>query len=269
MMGKGAIIEGEVEIEDDVEIGNYCIIKGSEDFPTKIGKGSKIGDLSTIQPGVEVSPKSIIGERVTLGHPSKETQTGINSSDICPILKEFEVGDPRTIIGSGAIIRSGTVIYRSTNIGKNLNTGHNAIIREHLTIGDNCIVGGHTELDGYTIIGNGTIISELIVTCQAMKIGNGVFFGGFLSFSENKYTIPGKITYGPFIDDYVRIGTGSLLMAETKVGKYSMIGANTLVTKQIPERVLAFGSPAKVIRQLTQEEIDEFVNAMNIRINKK
>ena len=124
-------------------------------------------------------------------------------------------------------------------------------------------------MDGYTKVGDGTIISELVVTCQAMSIGNGCFLGGFLSFSENKYSIPGKISCGPQIGDFVRIGTGSSLMADTIIGDYSIIGAHSLVTKSVPEKSVAFGLPAKVIRTVTKNETDEYVHAMKKRINMK
>ena len=269
MIGKGVIIEGDVDIGKNVIIGNYCVIRGNEAFPTVIGNDCVINDFTVIYPGVSLSNNSFIGERVTLGHPSKEMLTGTKPSDVCPTLKKFENNIKGTYIDKGANIRSGTVIYSNVEIGKNLNTGHNAIIREHTIIGNNCIVGGLTEMNGFTIVGDGTTISELIVTCQAMKIGSGVYLGGFLSFSENKYSIPGKVSQGPCIEDYVRIGTGSSLMADTIIGKYSIIGAHSLVTRSIPEKTLAFGSPAKAIRELKQIEIDEYVNAMNNRINIK
>ena len=63
--------------------------------------------------------------------------------------------------------------------------------------------------------------------------------------------------HGCIIEDDCLIGIGSTILNKAKIGKYSIIGANALVTenKIIPERSLVLGSPGKVVRQVTDEEI--------------
>ena len=62
---------------------------------------------------------------------------------------------------------------------------------------------------------------------------------------------------GCIIEDDCLIGIGSTILNKAKIGKNSIIGANALITenKVIPERSLVIGSPGKVIRQVTDEEI--------------
>ena len=69
------------------------------------------------------------------------------------------------------------------------------------------------------------------------------------------------ILHGCTIADEALIGMGSTLMNGAKVGKHSIIGAGSLIGegKEIPEGVLAFGSPARVIRDLTAEEINSIL----------
>ena len=63
--------------------------------------------------------------------------------------------------------------------------------------------------------------------------------------------------HGCIIEDDCLIGIGSTILNKAKVGKNSIIGANALVTenKVIPERSLVLGSPGKIVRQVTDEEI--------------
>ena len=63
--------------------------------------------------------------------------------------------------------------------------------------------------------------------------------------------------HGCIIEDDCLIGIGSTILNKAKIGKNSIIGANALITenKVIPERSLVIGSPGKVIRQVTDEEI--------------
>ena len=65
--------------------------------------------------------------------------------------------------------------------------------------------------------------------------------------------------HGCEIADDCLIGIGSTILNKTKIGKNCIIGANALVTenKVIPERSLVLGSPGKVIRQVTDEEIED------------
>ena len=64
--------------------------------------------------------------------------------------------------------------------------------------------------------------------------------------------------HGCVIEDDCLIGIGSTILNQAKIGKNSIIGANALITenKVIPERSLFIGSPGKIIRQVTEEEIN-------------
>ena len=65
--------------------------------------------------------------------------------------------------------------------------------------------------------------------------------------------------HGCIIDDDCLIGIGSTILNKAKIGKNSIIGANSLITenKVIPERSLVIGSPGKIIRQVTDEEVEQ------------
>ena len=70
----------------------------------------------------------------------------------------------------------------------------------------------------------------------------------------------GAIVHGCTVGDNTTIGMGAIIMNGAVVGKNCMIGAGALITqnKEIPEGSLVMGSPAKVIRSLTSEEIERF-----------
>ena len=65
--------------------------------------------------------------------------------------------------------------------------------------------------------------------------------------------------HGCIIEDDCLIGIGSTILNKAMIGKNSIIGANALVTenKVIPERSLVIGSPGKIIRQVTDEEVEQ------------
>lgn len=104
---------------------------------------------------------------------------------------------------------------------------------EGITIGDNSNVQDNCTLH----TGNGF----------ALTIGNGVTIGH------------NAIVHGCTVGDNTVIGMGSILLNGAKVGKNCIIGAGALVTgkMEIPDNSMAFGNPAKVIRNLTEAEIED------------
>lgn len=64
--------------------------------------------------------------------------------------------------------------------------------------------------------------------------------------------------HGCTIDDGSLIGIGAIILNKAKIGKNCIVGANSLITenKEIPDRSLVMGSPGKIIRELTDEEVE-------------
>ena len=76
-------------------------------------------------------------------------------------------------------------------------------------------------------------------------IGSGVTIGHMV------------MLHGCLIDNDSLIGIGAIILNKAKIGKHCIIGANSLITenKEIPDRSLVMGSPGKIIREVTDEEI--------------
>ncbi len=132
----------------------------------------------------------------------------------------------------------------------------NAWVTGNVTLGKNVSV-----FFGTTIRGD---INEIVV-----GEGSNIQDGSMLHTTNNLSTcIIGKhvtighhvIVHGAQIDDLCIVGMGSTILDNAKIGKNCLIGANSLVTMNtvIPEGTLAFGNPAKVIRDLTDDEIRHF-----------
>jgi acetyltransferase-like isoleucine patch superfamily enzyme len=261
-IGDGTIIKGNVAISNKAIIGNYCLIYGTDSQETIISENVIIQDFTTIFPGVIILEDAKIGSYVTLGHVSKLVLSGDDSYNSNRV-KKFIVPEPKTIIGKGSIIRSYSTVYSNVITGR-LITGHHTLIREHTTLGNNCLVGTGAVIDGYCITGNNSQIHQNCDIGQASTIGSGVFLGAHSILSDNKkmYRDVRYDLSGPTIGDYVRVGINSMILPDVTIGKHSLIGAASVVTKSIPECSLAYGSPARVIRNLTEEEIQEYKNSI-------
>ena len=108
-------------------------------------------------------------------------------------------------------------------------------------IGDNCYFNHHLS------IGDGALV----------KIGNGVIVGPYVGFYTAAHPLDsaeraeGWQTASPIeVGDNVWIGANVTILGGVKIGKNSVIGAGSVVTKDIPENTLAYGVPAKPVKQI-------------------
>jgi len=246
MLGKDAKISSEAYIE-----------KG-----TKIGNNVGIGPFTQILSGSIIKDSCVIGSHCITGHPSKLQLQKTDFSAMSAKVSDFIIKDPVTEIGEGSIIRSGSTIYKHVIIGKKLRTGHGVLIREHVTIGDNCVVGTQAILDGYIKLGDRSMIQSQCYIAQSVRIGKGVFVSPGCTFFDNKKVILGQGLQGATIEDYVRIGGGTKILPGVTVGKYALVGAGSVVTKDVPSKAIVSGIPAEVKGFQTDEELKVYVESI-------
>ncbi len=181
---------------------------------------------------VQLGARAIIDEGVTLGY--------------LPCRGE----DYALTIGPDARIRSGTIIYGGSYIGCTLETGHNAIIREQNLIGDNFRIWNNSVVDYGCRIGNNVRIHNNVYICQFTIIEDDVFLGPGVILANDLH--PGcpdalECMRGPYINKGAQIGVNSCILPRVIIGEHSVIGSGSVVTRDIPAGVIAYGNPAQVI----------------------
>ena len=252
IIGKNVKLGSNVHFEDGVYV---------EDG-TKIGDNVRVGAFAQILYGSVIEDDCVIGSHCIIGHFSKFELQKTDFSMTSPKVAEFVIKDPVTRIGEGSIIRSGSTIYKHVVIGRKLRTGHGALIREHVTLGDNCIVGTQAILDGYIKVASKSMIQSQCYVTQSVKIGTGVFIAPGCIFLDNKKVVLGQGLNGPKVEDYVRISAGAKILPGVTIGKYALIGAGSVVVKDIPSKAIAYGVPAEVKAFQSDEEIRKYVDSI-------
>ncbi len=158
-------------------------------------------------------------------------------------------------IGDKAIIRSGTVIYLGSNIGSHLETGHNVVIREENRIGDHFHIWNNSVVDYGCIIGNKVSIHCNVYIAQYTVIEDEVFLAPGVTIANDIH--PGcpdsrRCMRGPTIKKGAQIGVNVTILPFITIGEYALIGAGSVVTKDIPPYTVAFGNPAKVYKKISE-----------------
>lgn len=174
-----------------------------------------------------------IFEPVTLGFPSRDNMT-----------KKDYAG---TTIGKNAVIRSGTILYCDVVIGDDFQTGHNVMIREKTTIGDRVAVGTGTVIEGHTVIGSDTSIQSMVFIPTNTWIGDRVFIGPNAVLTNDRYP-PTRIggLKGPVIKNGAAIGANTTILPGLCIGEGALVAAGSVVTRDVPDHMLAIGSPARL-----------------------
>ncbi|MCR9012825.1 acyltransferase [Gabonibacter chumensis] len=206
----------------------------------QIGKNVRIGDNTVIYDNVIIQDNVIVANDCILGEPLNIYYSEIENYN-----------NPPTIIGNNSLIRSHTIIYAGCEIGNHFQTGHRVTIREYTRFGHHCSVGTLDDIQGYAIFGNYCRLHSNVHIGQGSKLGNFVFVYPYVIFT-NDPTPPSDLCQGPIVEDYSQIATGSVLLPGIKIGRHCLIGAGSVVGKDIGDFMLALGSPAKEIKNVSQ-----------------
>ena len=122
-------------------------------------------------------------------------------------------------------------------------------------IGENCFIGPFVEIQKNVIIGNNTKIQSHAFICELVKIGNNCFISHGVMFINDAFKrgapAGGKKEFwkSTIIGDFVSIGTNSTLLP-VMICDHTVIGAGSVVTKNILEPGIYAGNPAIKIRSL-------------------
>jgi acetyltransferase-like isoleucine patch superfamily enzyme len=159
------------------------------------------------------------------------------------------------VLGRGCRLRSGTVLYAGSRIGDRLQTGHHVVIREECEIGDDVSVWSNSVVDYGCHIHDGVKIHSNCYVAQYTEIGEGAFLAPGVTLANDLY--PGqaasaRVMSGPVVGARAQIGVNTTILPFVRIGADCLVGAGSVVTRDLPPGTVAFGVPA-VVRGLVAD----------------
>lgn len=166
-------------------------------------------------------------------------------------------GERTLTIGAGAVVRPFTTIYAGSLIGARLQTGQGASIREDNQLGDDVSVGTNAVLEFGNRIGNRVRIHSGCFL-ELVTIEDDVFVGPNVVFTDDPHPMNcpryEECKSGAVVRRLARIGANSTILPGVEIGENAFVGAGSVVVHDVPAGAVAAGSPARVIKQVSDLE---------------
>jgi len=190
-----------------------------------------------------IGAETLIERNVIIGHPVEKTLRSLIDAGKFD-LKRCSESSRGAKIGKRCIIRSGTVIYENAVIGDYVRTGHNVLIREGSIIGEGSLIGTGVILDGSVKIGNHVKIQSNAYLPHLTIIEDDVFIAPNVCFTNDPYPQSERLT-GVKVEKEAIICANATLLPGIRIGKRSVVGAGSVVTKSVPDDSVVLGNPAR------------------------
>ena len=161
-------------------------------------------------------------------------------------------------------IHPSAVVEDNVEIGEGSSLWHLVLARKNCRIGSNCVLGRGVFIDAGVQIGNNVKIQNYVSVYEGVTLDDGVFVGPNAVFTNDK--VPRAINADGTLKsaaDWIvsethvgygaAIGANATIVCGVKIGKWAMIAAGAIVTKDVPDYGLIVGAPGKLVGYVTPE----------------
>jgi acetyltransferase-like isoleucine patch superfamily enzyme len=217
----------------------------------KVGEGVRFGAHVVVHDDVEIGDGVVIQDGVILGKPPtlSPRSSMAGAATTTPL-----------VIEEGAAICAQAIVFAGTRVGRGTIVGDQAFVRERSVIGEGCVIGRGATVDCDVRIGDRVRIQSQVYITAFSAIEDDVFIGP-CAMTTNDNTMarrpPHEPMRGATLRRACRIGGGAVLVPGVEIGEEAFVAAGAVVTNDVPARGFVMGVPARVVRQVPEEQLLE------------
>jgi len=223
----GLLLGEDVQVGEGVSFGAYVVVHD----------GTRIGDGCTIE------DHAVLGKRPRLAGRSAA------HGDAGPL----QLGE-RVTVCAGAVVLAGAAIGAGTILGDQ------SFVRERSSVGVESVIGRGAVVDNDVQVGS-RVRAQTDVYLTAFTLVEDDVFLGPGAVTTNDDTMgrhsPGAALRGAILRRACRIGGGAVLTPGVEIGEEAFVAAGAVVTGDVPPRAVAIGVPARLVREVPEEDLLE------------
>ena len=160
-------------------------------------------------------------------------------------------------------------IAKTVRLGENVAIPHESLVNLYgCTIGDETKIGAFVEIQKNAVVGRRCKISSHTFVCEGVVIDEGVFVGHGVMFTNDRYP---RATAGngrlqteadwkvepTLVKKGASIGSGATILPRLTIGEGAIVGAGSVVTRDVAPHTIVAGNPARLLRQVDADERQE------------
>ncbi|WP_281202010.1 hypothetical protein [Nocardia harenae] len=209
--------------------------------PVVVAGGAVICAFATVHGGVALAENALVEEQAVIGKPEHGYAVG----------RIHPGAGGMTLLGAESVIRSGAIVYADVEVAAATVVGHQSVLRTGVRVGAETVLGHHLCVERGTWIGQRVRCSPGSHITSSTHLADEVFLGAGVRTVNDKtltWRDPNRepILVPPRFETGAKVGTGSVIMGGVTIGARALVGAGSLVTRDIPPGALAYGHPARV-----------------------
>ncbi len=232
-------------------------MSGTDLVSSDRGPGLLVGEGAQIAEDVLIGGHVIVHSNVSLAAGCVVQDGAVLGARLGREERDVRARQP-LVIGAGSTIGSQAIVFEGAEIGERVIMGDQAYVGARASLGDDSLLGTRATVARDSVVGARARIQYQSSIAPPGVVEEDVFIGPNVT-TTNDNTVnrmaPGDQLHGPLLRRGCRIGAGALLLPEIEVGEEAFVAAGSLVTRDVPPRVVVMGRPARVVRDIPEGEL--------------